>query len=72
MDEIRLDKGDVTVEEVLDECDECTNTITGPVFTVAIDFRSAGVTERPGRYCRDCAEQCAERIRDGLPPELPR
>lgn len=64
--EIQLVKSDVTVEEAIEECGECTITITD-VFTVAVDFRSAGMTERLGRYCEACAEEIAARIRGGLP-----
>lgn len=68
-DDIRLDKNDVTVEEVIEECSECAGTITGSSFVVMIDFRSAGTTApfNDARYCRRCAQMLAERIRDGLP-----
>lgn len=65
--EIQLDKSDVTVEQIADECDECTNVIITESYTVAVDFRSAGMTQRLGRYCERCAEEIAARIRDGLP-----
>ena len=71
-DEIRLEKDDVTVEPIFDECGQCTNTLGGDSFTVAIDFRAAGMTERLGRYCETCAEEIARRIRAGLPdPMMP-
>ena len=65
--DIRLEKDDVTVEPIFDECGQCTNTLVGDSFTVAIDFRAAGMTERLGRYCEKCAEEIASRIRAGLP-----
>lgn len=65
--EYPLAKDDVTVEAITDECDECTGTIVGGSYTVAVDFHSAGMTERLGRYCEECAEEIARRIRDGLP-----
>lgn len=67
MSDIMLDKGDVSVEEAFDECGECTTTLTGSRWIVAIDFRSAGMTERLGPYCWACAEHIAERIKVGLP-----
>ena len=63
---IRLEKDDVTVEELYDECcDDCT--VSPTTHRVVIDFRSAGQTQEFGRYCRACAETVATRIRDGLP-----
>jgi hypothetical protein len=67
MDEIRLVKSDVTVEEITEDCAECTGTLTGAGYVVAVDFRSAGTVERLGPYCETCAESLAARIRDGLP-----
>lgn len=64
--DIRLDKSDVTVEPIFDECDECTNTITAS-YTVVVDFRTAGMTQHLGRFCEACAEGLARRIRLGLP-----
>lgn len=70
-DEIRLEKDDVTVEEVIEECAECTDTLTSAAAWVAVDFRSAGMVQRLGPYCPACAETLAERIRDGLPNSAP-
>lgn len=70
-DDIRLEKDDVTVEEAPDyECDECTSSDKAN-FVVLIDFRSIGTTQTFGRYCKDCAENIAGRIRDGLPTAAP-
>lgn len=64
--EMQLVKSDVTVEDApADECDECTGSPAN--FLVMVDFRSAGMMHTIGRYCRACAENEAERIRDGLP-----
>lgn len=65
-DGMRFDRDDVLVEEVFDECDECTNDCTGVVFTVLLDFRAAGTRHSTGRYCKACAETLAERTRAGL------
>jgi len=67
MGTIRVEKSDVTVEEVTEDCAECTETLSGAGYLVAIDFRSAGTVDRLGRYCKACAENLAARIRDGLP-----
>ena len=70
---IGLEKSDVTVEEIFDECDNCTG---GPAtHTVKIDFRNAGMAQELGRYCESCAEEVADRIRASLPEshaEVPR
>lgn len=71
MDDITLDRDDVSVEETFQECADCTGTITGDAHVVVIDFRSAGMTERLGPYCRGCANVIAQRIRDGLPTRRP-
>ena len=71
MSEIRLEKDDVTVEEITEECAECTGTLDGAGFVVAIDFRTAGTLERLGPYCKACANNLASRIRDGLPAAEP-
>lgn len=72
-DEIRLEKDDVTVEEIIEECGECTDIIVGSAFAVMIDFRSAGAIGplSGGPYCHRCAQMLAERIRDGLPAPPP-
>ena len=63
--EIRMDKSDVEVQEILEECEECT---VGPVtHWVVIHLRSAGTETVEGRYCKACAEYVARRIQDGLP-----
>lgn len=62
---LRLEPEDVTVEAIADECGDCTETIEGQGFTVMVDFRSAGIQESLGRFCKSCAEQLAQRIRDG-------
>lgn len=66
--DIRLEQDDVTVEEIIEECGECTGTLMGAGYMVMVDFRSAGMAQRFGPYCLDCAEKLAQRIRDGLPP----
>jgi ribosomal protein L37AE/L43A len=69
IERIELTKSDVTVEEITDECGECTVTIDGPAYSVMLDIRSAGMTTaiEDARFCKDCAEKIARRIRDGLP-----
>lgn len=70
-EEIRLEKGDVTVQELPEEdCEECAGI--EQTHAVVIDFRSAGLEHVVGRYCRGCAERVAARIRDGLPSASPR
>ncbi len=65
MSDIFMDKGDVAVQEIDRECDECTS---GPVtHAVVIDVRSLGQTVLVGEFCAACAETVASRIRDGLP-----
>jgi len=68
MDELRMDKGDVTVEEIDEECDACT--VGPPTHIVRLNIRSAGEAHELGRYCKACAKSVAERIRDGLPHAL--
>ena len=65
MSEIRMDKDDVTIQELDEECEECT--VGPPTHVVILDLRSAGESHAVGRYCLPCAERIAERIRDGLP-----
>lgn len=67
MSEYPLDKDDVTVEEVIEDCGECTGTLTDAGHWVVVFFRSAGFSQHIGPYCRECAEEIARRIRDGLP-----
>lgn len=64
---MRLTKEDVNVEEGFEDCGSCTGTLPGAGHWVVIDFRAAGMTERFGPFCEDCAENIASRIRDGLP-----
>jgi hypothetical protein len=64
-DDIRLEKDDVIVREIDEDCDECP--VSPPTHVVMINFRSAGRALPFGRYCQKCAESVAERIRDGLP-----
>ena len=71
MSEIRLEKDDVTVEEITEDCAECTGTLLDAGYIVAIDFRSAGTIDRLGPYCKACANNLAARIRDGLPAAEP-
>ena len=64
-DTIRLDASDVTVVEIEpDVCDECADELA--THYVLVDFRSLGQERDIGRYCRNCAENVATRIREGL------
>lgn len=68
--QIRLDAGDVGVQEIeREDCDECAGEAA--THYVLIDFRSAGLSREIGRYCQACAEMVANRIRDGLPAQVP-
>ena len=64
--EIRLDKSDVTLEKIDEPC-ECEEAQVST--TVFVDYRSAGLKVSVGRYCRKCAEETYEYIRKGLPDE---
>ncbi len=65
-DKIRLEASDVTIEDVPDyECDYCTFGLADRV--VKMNLRSLGETVVIGRFCGTCAQQTAERIREGLP-----
>jgi hypothetical protein len=63
--EIHMVKADVTVQELDEECEECT--VGPPTHVVMLDIRSLGETHALGRYCQKCAESIADRVRDGLP-----
>ena len=62
---IQITKSDVTVEKIEEICHECEGRPATHV--VLVDFRSAGMQEAVGRYCRACAKKIASRIQDGLP-----
>lgn len=64
---IRLVKSDVSVEQMFEECGNCTTTLSDAGWAVAIDFRNAGTVERHGPYCKPCALNFARRIQEGLP-----
>lgn len=63
--EFHLIQNDVSIQKSEDTCDDCTRT--RPLYSVVVDFRSAGTTTEIGRYCRACANRVARRIRAGLP-----
>ena len=65
-----MSRDDVSVEISFEECGECTVTLTRGRYVIALDFRSAGMTERLGPYCKACADMLAARIRDGLPKSI--
>mgnify|MGYP001617581528 CR=1 FL=1 len=65
MDGVFMDKSDVTIEEIDEECEDCT--VGPPTHVVMMDVRSLGQGVLVGRFCEPCAREVARRIQDGLP-----
>lgn len=67
---VQLDAGDVSIQDAPDEeCDGCTASPAHKI--VVLDLRNNGETHCLGRYCAECAEEFAARLRASLPPEQP-
>lgn len=64
-DEIAMDATDVRVEPIEAELCECEEGFVNS--EIWLDLRTAGMSVVIGRYCKQCADEIAMRIRRGLP-----
>lgn len=63
--DIAMDATDVRVEPIGSEPCACEDAMID--HEIWLDLRTAGMSVMIGRYCKQCADEIAMRIRMGLP-----